>query len=97
MIMYGHKYVKQSTKEEYLCDIHHAVQMVSFYGNGDIYVLDVSVHPNQAIDPNITSYGLDYWGWVDTGKEYFEMVYPSYPQFQICFAYGYKKAKYTQK
>lgn len=91
--MYGHKYVKESTKEEYFCDIHFHQNMVKLYDNSDIYQLEVTKHENQTIDPKIEKYGLDYWGWMDTDKDYFELVYPSYPQFQICFAYGYHKAE----
>lgn len=32
----------------------------------------------------------DYWGWQDTGKDKYCMIYPSWVQFTVCFPYGYE-------
>jgi hypothetical protein len=55
--------------------------------DGFFYEVDVSPDPDQS---RTNKTGQQYWGWLETGGDNFSMIYPSHPQFSMCFAYGYE-------
>lgn len=84
MRMYAHK-----NKKGFFCDIHELRQNVTLYDkNEPIYEIEVTFNSDQS--PAKTPYVQEYWGWIKTGTYSFYMVMPSYPQFAMCFPYGYK-------
>ena len=64
----------------------------SLYPKGDdgfVYEVELSPHPDQ-VRRKGDCQQQQYWGWLKTGGDRYEMVYPSYAQFSMCFAYGFE-------
>lgn len=57
--------------------------------DGFFYEVLVSPHPDQSRG-NIDKHVQQYWGFLYNGEDVYSMVYPSYPQFCMCFAYGFE-------
>jgi hypothetical protein len=82
--MYAHK-----NSRGYFDDIHRDRRNVALYDKQQpIYEIDVTVNPDQS--PAKTPYKQEYWGWLKTNDDCFSLVMPSYPQFAMCFTYGFK-------
>lgn len=68
---------------------HTSKQYVEMKGAplSNIVQVEVSIHPDQSVreskEPN-------YWGWLATGSDTFQFIWPSYAQFSMCFPYGWQ-------
>ncbi|MFA5197736.1 MAG: hypothetical protein WC437_04955 [Patescibacteria group bacterium] len=87
MIMYGQKL------GDHFDHIHKSAKMVRLYGPDDVYELDVCMSSDQTPETKSSGFTQDYWAWIETGTLEFTMVYPSWPQFSMCFPYGVRGAE----
>lgn len=92
-IMYAKKEYDEYENKYFFNSIHNDIFMTKMYPDGydkKIYKIKVTIHPNQVPKNKHSNFGIEYWGWIETGSDKFEMIQPSYIQFKMCFAYGYK-------
>ena len=90
MKMYAHKDHTINTGQEFFRDIQPTPKQVKMYGSGDIFEVNVELHKDQTPETKNTGFGIDYWGWQRTIEKDLIMIWPSFPQFSMCFCYGYK-------
>jgi len=77
---------------EFFSSIQPSLWVLKMYPHGYdgfFYEVDVSPHPEQS-RVDVDDCAVQYWGWLATNDVMYTMVYPSYAQFSMCFAYGYK-------
>jgi hypothetical protein len=65
----------------------------SLYGHdaSEIVNVELIVHEDQSRnETNFQSMEPDYWGWLDTRRDEFTMIYPKYFLLNMCFPSGIK-------
>jgi len=91
-IMFAHvKYDNDGTP--FFTDISQSEFQCNLYPKGEdgiTHEVEVSVHPTQTRPTKTTGFTQEYWGWSRIGTGTFTMVYPSCPQFSMCFACGFE-------
>ncbi len=93
-IMYATKSFNREGKELCFSHIQSNIEMMKYYPkgkDGKIYKLEVSIHKDQTPETRTSGFTNDYWGWLKTDSNELLRVYPSYPQFSMCFAGGHKR------
>jgi hypothetical protein len=92
--MYARKWIDEHGKP-FFDGIGQTPQYTKCYPGNDgndrkIYAILVSIHENQEPERKARGFTTDYWGWLETGETSFDFVYPSFPQFSMCFAGGFE-------
>ena len=78
--------------KEYFSSIKPSLRALKMYPRGyDGFFYEVDVMPDtEQSRKSVSPDDVQYWGWLAIDDDMYTMVYPSYDQFSMCFAYGYR-------